>query len=226
MNANPYTLMPVCGDDFIGRKDMLEELLKNASRHLLIGTPRIGKTSVLKQVQYLAHQRHQPACYISLEGVANHHELQTSVYRHLRREKFAWFDFERISFDPRSFERDDFFDALFELDGKLSEPPLFLLFDEAQVLVEIGQQTPAFLEKWRGVLASLRSLKTIFAAFPRILKVDGLFKETSPFTSGLPIEYLSVFAASEAEEFISLLQVKSLQKKQRNLAHGMELSRK
>lgn len=202
MNANPYTLMPVCGDGFIGRQDLLTKLLENTSRYLLIGTPRIGKTSVLKQVQYLAHQRHQPAFYLSLEGVVNYNELQTSVYRHLRREKFAWFDFERISFDPRSFERDDFFDALFELDGKLGVQSLFLLFDEAQALVEIGQQTPAFLQKWRGALASFRNLKTIFAAFPRILQVDELIKETSPFTSGLPIEYLFVFTAAEAEEFI------------------------
>jgi hypothetical protein len=55
---NPYTLIPVCGDEFIGRHDLFEELPKGVSRHLLIGTPRFGKTSVVKQVQYLAYQRH------------------------------------------------------------------------------------------------------------------------------------------------------------------------
>jgi hypothetical protein len=48
--------------------------------------------------------------------VVNYKELQTSVYRHLRREKFKWFDFEGTNFDPSSFERADFGAALFELD--------------------------------------------------------------------------------------------------------------
>jgi hypothetical protein len=210
MNENPYTLMPVFDKAFIGRKDLLEELLEGASRYLLIGTPRIGKTSVLKQVQHLAHQRKQPAFYISLEGVTSRKMLQASLYRHLRRERFEWFDFQLIHFDVELFKKADLFDALFELDRKLENRPLFLLFDEAQFLVELCQESSILLQEWRGALESFRNLRTIFAALPRILQLSELMRDwlTSPFFNGLPTEELLVLTTPEAETLIKLPGIK------------------
>lgn len=204
MADNPYTLMPVSGETFVGQEDLLDELLEGASRHLLIGTPRIGKTSVLRQVQYLAHQRKQPAFYLSLEGVTSREKLQASIHRHLRWEKIEWFDFQNISFDVNLLKKEDLFDALFELDRKLESLPLFLLFDEAQFLVELCQETSNLLQEWRGALESFRNLRTIFVALPRIMCLNELMKGwlSSPFFNGLPIHELSVFTIPEAEALI------------------------
>jgi hypothetical protein len=204
MSENPYTLMPLSGEAFVGRKELLDELLGGASRHLLIGAPRIGKTSVLRHVQYQAHQRKQPAFYLSLEGVATREKLQAGIYRHLRWKKPDWFDFQSINFDVNLFKEADLFDALFALDKKLGNRPLFLLFDEAQFLVELCQESPTILQEWRGALESFKNLKTIFAAFPQILKLNELMKDwlSSPFFNGLPTHYLSVFTTPEAEKLV------------------------
>ncbi len=196
--------MPVSGETFVGREDLLDELLEGASRHLLIGTPRIGKTSVLRQVQFRAHQRRQPAFYLSLEGVTNREKLQAHLFRHLRWDKHDWFDFQSINFDVTLLKKADLFDALFELDRKLENRPLFLLFDEAQFLVELCQVSPNLLQEWRGALEGFKSFRTIFVALPRISELGELMRGwlSSPFFNGLPTTELSVFTVPEAETLI------------------------
>jgi hypothetical protein len=200
MSTNPYTVMPVCGENFIGRKDLLEKLLDEPSCHLLIGTPRIGKTSILRQVQYLAHQRRQPAFYISFEGITSRDKLQRRLHIRLRGERAPWFDFSKVGFDIDLFKKADVFEALEELDNRLNGHVLFLLFDEAQLLVELGQNSPEMLQEWRAALQFFQNIRTIFAAFPYILKLNNWI--SSPFLNVFASHYISVLDESDAEELV------------------------
>lgn len=58
-----FTLKPVYGDRFVGRKDILEEMLRESSNtkstmgFCLHGRRRIGKTSILKELEYELSKR-------------------------------------------------------------------------------------------------------------------------------------------------------------------------
>jgi AAA+ ATPase superfamily predicted ATPase len=65
-----FTLYPVTGADFIGRKPLLEELInelssKNKIGYSLSGIRRVGKTSILKEVKLKLEEKGIPTIYLS-----------------------------------------------------------------------------------------------------------------------------------------------------------------
>ena len=67
-----FTLTPVSADDFVGRKEITSELVnqlasKNKIGFSLLGVRRVGKTSILKEVdRRLAEYRQVQVIYVSV----------------------------------------------------------------------------------------------------------------------------------------------------------------
>ena len=65
-----FTLYPVTGRDFVGRKSLVSELTtelrsKNRMGYSLSGIRRVGKTSILKEVKLNLEKRKLVVIYIS-----------------------------------------------------------------------------------------------------------------------------------------------------------------
>jgi AAA+ ATPase superfamily predicted ATPase len=65
-----FTLYPVTGEDFVGRKPLLEELTnelssKNKIGYSLSGIRRVGKTSILREVKLKLEEKGIPTIYLS-----------------------------------------------------------------------------------------------------------------------------------------------------------------
>lgn len=70
-----FTLTPALADDFVGRKEVTSELVeqlssKNRIGFSLLGARRIGKTSILKEVERKLEDRKVPVVYISVWRVS------------------------------------------------------------------------------------------------------------------------------------------------------------
>jgi len=65
---NPYIAGSwIRGENFFGRQNLLSEILDGTRNYLWVaGTRRVGKTSVLKQIEYLTQQDEYAQKYISL----------------------------------------------------------------------------------------------------------------------------------------------------------------
>ncbi len=201
--VNPYDTRPVWDDRFVGRKEIIDELLAAPANSLIIGARRIGKSSLLRHLQWLLEAQRIPAFCISLEMASTPQELTAVICRVFAAQK-SRLDFAGIGFDLNQFRQADCLEMLSALDGKLNGQPFFLLFDEAEQLVKFAKNDPDFVSKLRGTLQSSSNLKSILAASPLIFEVTE-FTRTSPtssFFNGFNQILLSVLSATEAEELV------------------------
>lgn len=103
---NPYDTRPVWDNRFVGRKGILDELLSSPANSLIIGTSRIGKTSLLRHLQWLLDAQRIPAFCISLKLAGALQELAPVICRVLETQK-SRFDFAGIGLDLNQFRQAD-----------------------------------------------------------------------------------------------------------------------
>jgi hypothetical protein len=206
--VNPYDLRPVWGNNFVGRKQALRELEANPAHWLIVGARRVGKTSLLRQFQWLCEQKNIPAFYISFEGAPDRRKLTAIICRALRGQR-AKLDFGGLGVDLSANAQTDCLELLSALDEKLGDQKVFLLCDEVEQLVSIGRNDPAFVNELRGILHALDNLKVVFAASPRIYEIAEVTQAspTSSFFYGFNQILLPILSEAEAVRLISRPQV-------------------
>jgi hypothetical protein len=169
----PYTLAPVSGKKFYGREELLNRL-KNPDyrrRSLIIGPRRIGKTSLLRELErQITDETPHIALYINLLGIPAHNDLVRLLIGQCR-EKGAYL--EAHGFNVANLARgDDFFELLGALNDAMRFYPddyLFLLVDEAGIMANYES---SFLERLRGSFDGHAKIRWILTDSQPIYRFD------------------------------------------------------
>lgn len=211
MGPNPYVVGQwVRGERFYGRGALIEEALAGNRDCLWVcGTRRIGKTSLLKQLEWTA-QRSPERGYVpifwDLQGSADGEEL--------------WRSFEEAVLDAEELlgergirleevEADNLFDSISRLRRQVGTigQKLLLLCDEVEELVALNRNDPALLRKLRRALQSKEDIRTVMASTIRLWALADSGGETSPFLHGFaPPTYIRRMGEEEARALLSQLQ--------------------
>ncbi len=208
---NPYVAGNwVRGKHFFGRKEFINELLENRKQTVWVaGTRRFGKTSLLKQIEYLTqsgvYAKSLIPLFWDLQGSQNEAGLRESLLESIEdcEEIFA-----AIGVDIEELESSDFFSVLRHVKRKAKEHHLCLLLlcDESEELLTIEKNSPEILPKLRRFFQSGGNLCTILTATRRLGELSKTnMPETSPFLHGfLPPAYLPPFADEDVRQLAQL----------------------
>ena len=215
MPAIPYVVGQwVRGDRFYGRAAQIAEILEGHRNCIwLLGTRRIGKTSLLKQIEYIAEttrdSRYFPIFW-DFQGAETPEELHLNFADALLD---ADERLERIGIGLEDVEAADLFVSLERLRRQLRarKLTLLLLCDEVEELIELHQRDPSLLRKLRHAMQSREDIRTVLASTIRLWALAEHKEDTSPFLHGFaPPLHVERFSDAEARALIE----------QSHLGHG------
>ncbi|MFQ5824541.1 MAG: protein kinase [bacterium] len=200
----------VRGENFFGRENLLHEILDGSRNYVWVaGTRRLGKTSLLKQIEFLTQEGVYSNKYISLfwdmQGSQDLTGLKDALLESI---EDAEERFEDIGIDIDALEGLDVFGILRILKRKAKEEnlKLMILCDESEELINIEKHNPEALPKLRRVFQQGENIYTILTATKRLSKLErSMIPDTSPFLHGfIPPVYLTRLENEEAEQLIRL----------------------
>jgi AAA domain-containing protein len=197
----------VRADNFFGRAAILREILEGERDCIwAVGARRLGKTSLLKELEYRAQQSRETTfvpLFWDLQGSADVRGLAETLLGSVE--------------DGESFRRATDV-AVDDLEGLpvadmlttvvrrtvRSGWRLLLLVDEAEEFLTVAKADPAVLPRLRRVFQKGRELRTVFTSTKRLGRIDeGTSFDTSPFLLGfIPPLYLTPLAPDEARALL------------------------
>lgn len=188
MSATPYVVGQwVRREKFYGRRRLLEDILMGNRNCLwILGTRRIGKTSMLKQLEYLTstdpNSKYFPLFW-DFQGSEEPEDLHEGFGEALLD---AMDRLEDLGIDLEKVEADDLFRSLGSLRRELRSRGLTLLLlgDEVEELVAISDKDPRFLRRLRRSLQSQENIRSVFASTIRLWALSSEETNTSPFLHG------------------------------------------
>lgn len=195
----------VKGDRFYGRGALLQEILHGQRNCTwLLGTRRIGKTSLLKQLEHLASQPQSGylPVFFDFQGAASAAELHQYFADALLDAEER---LERAGVPLADLEADGLFAALERLRRRLRSTGLrlLLLCDEVEELIQLDRADPALLGKLRRALQSRDDVRSVLASTPRLWALAGQRGDTSPFLHGFtPPLYIRGLTDEEARSLV------------------------
>ena len=207
MAAVPFVVGQwVRGNRFYGRAAQIAEILDGPRNWIwLLGTRRLGKTSLLKQLEQItaeAPERGYFPIFWDLQGAEDEDGLNESLTESL-------FDaeerFEQIAVDLSTLEGPDPMSTLSKTRRRLRSAGyrLLLLCDEAEELLTINRTDTAFLRKLRRALQSHDDMRSVLASTIRLWQLTDQRGDTSPFLHGFtPPLYISTLTDDEARALI------------------------
>ena len=207
MPAIPFVVGQwVRGDRFYGRSAQIEEILAGHRNCIwLLGTRRIGKTSLLKQIEHIAEtsgdRRYFPIFW-DFQGAETPEELRLNFADALLD---ADERLERIGIGVEDVEAEDLFVSLERLRRRLRAKKLglLLLCDEVEELIKLHRKDPSLLRKLRHVMQSREDIRTVLASTIRLWALAEHKEDTSPFLHGFtPPLYIERFSDEEARSLI------------------------
>jgi DNA-binding winged helix-turn-helix (wHTH) protein len=186
--AVPYVVGQwVRRENFYGRAAIIDEVLGGNRNWLwLLGTRRIGKTSVLKQLEDLALNSPNLGflpVFWDLQGADRPEELHLDFAD-------ALLDAEErlgeVGVPLAEVRAEDCFDSLGRLRRKLlsKDLRLLLLCDEVEELIQLNRQDPSILRKLRRALHSKDGIRSVLASSSRLWQLAQTDEDTSPFLDG------------------------------------------
>ena len=205
--AIPYVVGQwVRGDRFYGRSALVADILQG-QRDLvwLLGTRRVGKTSLLKQIELVAASLPEPryfAVYWDFQGVDTPAELHLNFTDALLD---AEDNLRRIGIDANEVTADDLFVSLDKLRRQLRSRGLHLLLlcDEVEELLGLQREDPSLLRKLRHALQSRDGVRTVLASTIRLWELAEQTDDTSPFLHGFtPPVYIDRLTDDEAKALV------------------------
>jgi len=196
----------VRGDHFYGRAAQIREILDGPRNCIwLLGTRRIGKTSLLKQVEFIAESsrdnRYMPIFW-DFQGADTPDELHLNFADALLD---ADERLERVGISPEDVEAEDLFVSLERLRRKLRarKMKLLLLCDEVEELIRLHGKDSSLLRKLRHAMQSREDIRTVLASTIRLWALADHREDTSPFLHGFtPPLYIERLSDDEARSLI------------------------
>ena len=185
---NPYiTGAYVTGSNHYGRRYLLDYLLRSEGRaYWVVGTRRIGKTSLLRQLELLAAagDRYVPLFW-DMQGCASltcmGGYLGDAVRDHMER-------FEPLGVTDALLDQPDPLALLSTLRRLVRRAgrELLLLGDETEALIGAARDEPEAMQRFHRQLTGGAGLRVIFASTRQIYRMHDVCREwtTSPFLSG------------------------------------------
>ena len=196
----------VRGDLFYGRTAQIEEILDGPRNCLwLLGTRRIGKTSLLKQLEHLASTSTDPS-YLPVFWDFQGADTPAELHRNFAD---ALFDAEerlaRIGIGLEEVVAEDMFVSIERLRRRLRAEKLrlLLLCDECEELIALNRDEPSLLRKLRHTMQSREDIRTVLASTIRLWALADQKGDTSPFLHGFtPPVYIERMNDDEARSLI------------------------
>jgi hypothetical protein len=206
----------VRGRNHYGRERLTEHLLHAPDSAIwLLGTRRMGKTSMLKQLELVTDRSdsHFVPLFWDMQGCEGTHDLSEELY-------YALVDvaarFARCGINVESFAEQDALLTLRALARALMEQnkQLLLLVDEAEVLIHVAGKDAAWVGRLRRAMQDHR-VRTVMTSTKLLAELNRLNSEwmTSPFLFGFNLVNLT-----RLEEVAARALVRQLQGEQEVLA--------
>jgi hypothetical protein len=199
----------VRGDEHYDRQKLIEHLLDAHDTAIwVVGTRRMGKTSLLRQIEHVTTQPDSPyvPLFWDLQGNATAEQLTEELCWAIETASnlFAGLelDWERM----RDLEAAVILRRLSRL-LQQQQRTLLLLVDEAEVLLEIGQSNPSWLARLRKTLQE-GQLRTIIASTRTLSQLtdQSVSWITSPFLFGFHMVILWPLRREGATALVRQLQ--------------------
>jgi hypothetical protein len=200
--GNPYVVGQwVRGERFYGRVELIDEILNGPRNSLwVLGTRRIGKTSLLKQLEHLTSSDGQEFVPIfwDFQGADNPGELSLTFSDALLDAEDR---LDAIGIEVSDFKGEDLFASMATLRRTLRSQhrSLLLLCDEVEELLNLHRQDSALLRKLRRAMQSQDGVRSVLTSSIRLCELAEQRGDTSPFLHGFsPPLYISGLSADEA----------------------------
>lgn len=207
---NPYVVGRwVRGLEHYDRQSLIEHLLHAHDTAIwVVGTRRMGKTSLLRQIEYVTAQPDSPyvPLFWDLQGHATAEQLTEELCWAI---ETASNRFEGCDFDFEQMHTWEAATILRRLCRQLyqQQRTLLLLVDEAEVLIEIGQSNPSWLARLRKTLQE-GHLRTIIVSTRSLSQLtdQSVSWITSPFLFGFHMVILWPLRREGATALVRQLQ--------------------
>lgn len=175
----------VRGERFHGRSAEIAEILDGPRNGIwLLGARAIGKTSLLKHLEFLTttSERYFPLFW-DLQGTVEPEDLHGDFHAAVADAEDR---LHGLGIRLEEVTADDFFASLGLLRRALRARglTLLLLWDEVEELIHLHAQSPPLLRKLRRALQSQEGIRTVMASGPRLWKLADQRDDTSPFLHG------------------------------------------
>jgi len=198
----------VRGEDFLGRADTIREALEG-ERHSIwvLGARRLGKTSLLKELEYrVLRSRETPfvALYWDLQGSGDARGLAETLLSSVEdSEPFC----RATDLGVEDLESLPVAEMLATLVRRTvrSGWRLLLLVDEAEELLVVGRTDSGVLARLRRVIARGPDVRTVLTATRLLSRIDeDVPMPTSPFLQGfIPPVYLTPLSSDEGRTLLA-----------------------
>lgn len=208
MIKNPFSVGRwVSGEHFFGRAHLMDMLTEGDERcHWVMGKRRMGKTSLLRQLERNVNQQHEDkfALFWDIQGSYDGAGLFETLCDALDDSQDIYPD----KWDKLTFELDENGNApqiLKQLARSLARAgfQLYLLIDETEELLNIAKQDSPLLGKLRRFFQTNRSTTTIIVSSPTLVRLTDL-GNTSPFLHGFALAYLGNLSFQETAQLLAL----------------------
>lgn len=192
---NPYvTGGYVYGREHYGREAAIAHILEGPNEAIwVIGNRRMGKTSLLRQLEFLtANSETYVPLFWDLQGCTSLKDLRAELIYAIEDEAER---FRRQTVDVNLLQ---YWDAigivrLLKRYARASGKVLLLLIDEAEALLTIAKQDPTGLARLRKALLSGDGLRVVITSTKILSRINELNQSwaTSPFLLGFSLLHLT-----------------------------------
>lgn len=198
----------VRAENFFGRSSILGEILDGDRDSLwVVGARRMGKTSLLKQLEYRVQQSAQTPfvpIYWDIQGSGDARGLADHLLESVEDSEAFRRATDVSAEDLEGLNVSDMLTTLVRRTVR-SGWRLLLLVDEAEEFLSVARAEPAILPRLRRIFQKGPEVRTVFISTKRLAKIDERTDfATSPFLQGfMPPLYLAPLADGEARALLA-----------------------